>query len=130
MLKLISSGAIKGPFILRIISVAILVIALQYAFWKEKSIFAYLFWGLPLETVLVLETVLGGVGNFVCIASFICLMALLWVLYSKTEHLPLNITSEKGKLIDNNAAILSCTIAMTFCVVSMFLRKHVLNKIR
>jgi hypothetical protein len=32
MLKLISSGAIEGPFILGIISVAILVIALQYAF--------------------------------------------------------------------------------------------------
>ena len=57
-------------------------------------------------------------------------MALLWVLYSKTEHLPLNITSEKGKLMASSKIILCCTIAMTFCVVSILLRKHVLNKNR
>jgi hypothetical protein len=57
-------------------------------------------------------------------------MALLWVLYSKTEHLPLNITWEKGKLMASSETILCCTIAMAFCVVSILWQKHVLNKNR
>jgi hypothetical protein len=51
-------------------------------------------------------------------------------LYSKTKHLPFNITLEKGKLMVSSMTILYCAIAMTFCVVSMLWWKHVLNKNR
>jgi hypothetical protein len=112
-LKLVSSSAIEGPFILGIIAAGILVI---------KSIFEYLFWDLPFETIL------SGVGNLVCIISFICPTIIQWVLYSETEHLPLKVASQKGKLMGNSVAILCCTITMTFCLVSIFLRKQVLNK--
>ena len=91
-LKNVSFGAIGGPFILGIISTAILVVALHYPFWKEDPT-AHPPQGLHLETVL------GGVGSLVCILSFIYPAAILWVLYSKTEHLPFNITPEKGKLM-------------------------------
>jgi hypothetical protein len=120
-LKRVSSGTIEGPFILGIISTVILITVIQYVFWKE-SMFANLFWGLPLETAF------GGVGNSVCIVSFICPTIILWVLYSKTEHLPFNITLERGKLMSNCVASLCCTVAMTFCMVSMFLRKYILRQ--
>jgi hypothetical protein len=123
-LKNVSFEAIEGPFILGIISAAILVVALHYAFWKEDPISAHPPRGLYPETVL------GGVGSLVCMISFICPAAILWVLYSKTEHLPFNITSEKGKLMASSMAILCCAIVMTFCVASMLWRKYVLNKNR
>ena len=122
-LKLFSPGAIEGPLIVGIISTVILITALQYAFWKE-SIYAGLFWGLPLETVF------GGVGNAVCILSFICPTLFLWVLYSRTEHLPFNITVERGTLWSNCIIILCCAGAMTICVVSMFVRKYILHRNR
>ena len=122
-LKLVSPGAIEGPFIVGIISTVMLITALQYAFWKE-SIYAGLFWGLPLETVF------GGVGNSVCILSFICPTIVLWVLYSKTEHLPFNIVVERGILWSNCIIILCCAGAMTICVVSTFVRKYILHRNR
>jgi hypothetical protein len=117
-LKLVSHGAIEGPLIVGIISTVISVTALQCAFWKE-SIYAGLFWGLPLETVL------GGVGNAACSLSFISPTLVLWVLYSKTEHLPFNITVERGTLWSNCIIILCCAGAMTICVVSTFVRKYI-----
>ena len=91
----------------------ILVVILHYIFWKEDLISAHPLQGLHLETVL------GGIGSLVCIISFIYPAAFLWVLYSKTKHLPFNITSEKGKLIVSSITILCCAMAMTFCVVLM-----------
>jgi hypothetical protein len=123
-LKNVSFGAIGGPFILGIISTAILVVALHYPFWKEDPVSAHPPQGLHLETVL------GGVGSLVCILSFIYPAAILWVLYSKTEHLPFNITPEKGKLMASFITILCCAVAMTFCVALMLWWKHVLNKNR
>lgn len=119
-LKRFSSGTIEGPFILGIISTVILITALQYTFWKGESICAGVFWGMPLEIAL------GGVGSAVCILSFICSTTFLWILYAETERLPFNITVERGKLWSKSITLLCCAVAMEFCVVSMFVRKHVL----
>ncbi|KAH8758826.1 hypothetical protein BGZ57DRAFT_907096 [Hyaloscypha finlandica] len=119
-LKRFSSGTIEGPFILGIISTVILITALQYTFWKGESICAGVLWGMPLEIAL------GGVGSAVCILSFICSTTFLWILYAETERLPFNITVERGKLWSKSITLLCCDVAMEFCVVSMFMRKHVL----
>lgn len=120
----VTPGIIEGPFVLGIISTVILIIALQYAFWKEDPIFASLFCGLPSEIVL------GGVGNIVCILSFACPIIVLWALYSKAEHLSFHITVQKGNLWISCIVLLCCAVAMTFCTASMFVRKYVLQRNR
>jgi hypothetical protein len=116
-----SSGTIEGPFIAGIILTFILIIALQYAFWKGGSICAGEHLGLPLEAVL------GGLGISVCVLSFICPIVVLWVLYFEIERLQFDvITVEKGKLWSNSITLLCCAVVMSFCAISMFVRKYIL----
>jgi hypothetical protein len=115
VLKRFSSGTIEGPFILGIILTGILIPAFHYALWNGEPI-----WGLPGETAV------GGVGGAVCTLSFLCSALVLWFLYSEIEHLPFVIV-KKGRLWSICITVFGCAVAMTLCVITMFVRKHKLQ---
>jgi hypothetical protein len=113
-LKRFSAGTIEGPFILGIISAVILIPSFHYASWKGGVI-----WGLPWETAV------GSAGSAVCLLSFLCSTIVLSFLYSETKHLPF-ITVAKGRLWRNSITALCCAGVMVLCVISVFIRKHIL----
>ena len=117
-LKQVTTGAIEGPFIVAIITIVILLTGLHCAAWGSWN-FEYPFCGLPLEVVF------SGVGITVCILSYICPAILLWVLLSRTEDLPFNITTEHGQLLKDCVAFFGCAVLMAFCVATMHFRKYV-----
>jgi hypothetical protein len=83
---------------------------------------ACVLWGLPLELVL------GSIGNSICIISFILPTIILSVLYSKARNLPSGITIEKGRFFGSCVTIFGFAVAMSICVVLMFLRKFILHR--
>jgi hypothetical protein len=72
-------------------------------------------WGLPLELVL------GSIGNSIYVISFILPTIILSVLYSKARNLPSGITIKEGKFFGSYVTIFCFAIAMSICVVLMFL---------
>ena len=126
-LEYVSAGLIEAPFVLGLILmgmlIAVLIIAaVRFLFWKKESSFEYRFRSLPLEMIF------GIVAILICLISFVYLPITLRIVFTKAEHLPFKV--EKGELMNNSLVILSCTIAMAFCVASTCFRKYTLLKRR
>jgi hypothetical protein len=82
---------------------------------------ACVLWGLPLELVL------GSIGNSICVISFMLPTIILSVLYSKARNLPSGITIKEGRFFGSCVTMFCFAVAMSICVVSMFLRKYILH---
>lgn len=116
-LEYITPKTIQDFLIIGIISTLIFGIIFLYALWREAGSILY-FWGLPLETLI------GVPGTLICFFIFFIPTITLCMFLSKIQHLPFNITAERGDLNGRCLTILYCAGFLTFPVACLCISKH------